>query len=807
MAEPGSPASRLQYRLRLLETNQLSNATPPAQDLARSGLGIEARGSLAYVTPENHRYEFFGVYQKQWGLFENKGFSLQVSNLTSPENSGPIFAEHDTTGFAPRLIHPPLGPPDPKLRYELSGLIQEIRNTLPTIDVPNQNVLWGLSFLLLTDPVQLGINYRDSETVYFPSNSTNRETIASPWRRLDLHFATRLPLGLSNHHLLLGYAAHVDERGAMPRFPHGPVLDYSGRLGDLKLGARAWAVFVRNILEQDYEITYGLAPYLTFPEQHLVLGFSFGNENPYHIETRAQATATWMPAGLAFYFQPVFSGSVGYLRTTEQNILTAHLNLGFEYANFPSAVHPIEDLEPLEEPIPPLEPRDFLKGTYFIELMAGAMYYSALLTREPAENFSIPETPDVLDRLKNVSSEAEALENLINSARAEQGPIAFKGGKPNITALALAMSGHLFGNDEQTGQLSWRGEFMFNWLRKGGVGLAHFNAGLGYEHPLPIAATWALPLGVVAGGGVGIEFPDNHIFNWFVQAALVRKVWAGEDSRVGLDLFVRGGQFYRKTSFYYLPNFPHSPIVAEEGRHDLFVFAGLALGFGDRLSNPAPENETPPPVLEPKVQETEPPPREKIVWLSSPAPDPVIIRRIEEHLNGFVIRFKLDEPAPLVVVKGGQTTFDQSQQMRELKRLAFEKGPRFDPNNEEKVAEFLSKFSLEQFFFLEQMDLLVLIKLARYLHEFFKENPNKNIVIEGHASSEGATDHNGYLSQNRAELIRAYLILLGIEADHLEISAQGAHQLDFVEEKLPRSFEESGRAMNRRVTFTVKERG
>lgn len=76
---------------------------------------------------------------------------------------------------------------------------------------------------------------------------------------------------------------------------------------------------------------------------------------------------------------------------------------------------------------------------------------------------------------------------------------------------------------------------------------------------------------------------------------------------------------------------------------------------------------------------------------------------------------------------------------------------------------------------------------------FLKENPERQIMIEGHTDSTGAETYNRDLSQRRAESVRDFLLQNGIEAER--IAAQGYGEAYPVAS----NDTQSGRQQNRRV--------
>jgi len=78
-----------------------------------------------------------------------------------------------------------------------------------------------------------------------------------------------------------------------------------------------------------------------------------------------------------------------------------------------------------------------------------------------------------------------------------------------------------------------------------------------------------------------------------------------------------------------------------------------------------------------------------------------------------------------------------------------------------------------------------------------KDNKGFRVQVEGHASSEGANDHNQTLSEQRADAVLNYLIVHGIDRDRLASKGLGS--------SAPRDTNETliGRENNRRVEFVV----
>jgi OmpA-OmpF porin, OOP family len=78
-----------------------------------------------------------------------------------------------------------------------------------------------------------------------------------------------------------------------------------------------------------------------------------------------------------------------------------------------------------------------------------------------------------------------------------------------------------------------------------------------------------------------------------------------------------------------------------------------------------------------------------------------------------------------------------------------------------------------------------------------KDNPQLNILIEGHTDGVGSVEYNQKLSDRRAQSVKAYLVSKGVAASRLATKGQGKLQ--------PIASNETavGRALNRRVEFLI----
>jgi outer membrane protein OmpA-like peptidoglycan-associated protein len=87
----------------------------------------------------------------------------------------------------------------------------------------------------------------------------------------------------------------------------------------------------------------------------------------------------------------------------------------------------------------------------------------------------------------------------------------------------------------------------------------------------------------------------------------------------------------------------------------------------------------------------------------------------------------------------------------------------------------------------------VLEEVARIM----RENPEINVMVEGHTDNIGGDKMNLNLSQRRAEAVKAYLVNLGISVDRFNTAGKG--------ETVPLDTNDTpeGRARNRRIEFKV----
>ncbi len=76
--------------------------------------------------------------------------------------------------------------------------------------------------------------------------------------------------------------------------------------------------------------------------------------------------------------------------------------------------------------------------------------------------------------------------------------------------------------------------------------------------------------------------------------------------------------------------------------------------------------------------------------------------------------------------------------------------------------------------------------------------PARNLIVEGHTDSQGSDSYNQGLSQNRADVVRDYLVQKGYPADHIQASGKGEGS------PIAKNSSAEGRANNRRVEIVIE---
>jgi outer membrane protein OmpA-like peptidoglycan-associated protein len=87
------------------------------------------------------------------------------------------------------------------------------------------------------------------------------------------------------------------------------------------------------------------------------------------------------------------------------------------------------------------------------------------------------------------------------------------------------------------------------------------------------------------------------------------------------------------------------------------------------------------------------------------------------------------------------------------------------------------------------------------LADFLRENPNRNVLIEGHTDNTGSAAYNQDLSQRRAEAVRQFLIQQGISPGRLIARGYGEAY------PVTSNSNPAGRQQNRRVEIVVQREG
>ena len=84
------------------------------------------------------------------------------------------------------------------------------------------------------------------------------------------------------------------------------------------------------------------------------------------------------------------------------------------------------------------------------------------------------------------------------------------------------------------------------------------------------------------------------------------------------------------------------------------------------------------------------------------------------------------------------------------------------------------------------------------IKNLLESNPNFNLNIVGHASSDGPTDYNLLLSERRANMVKMTLINLGVDSSRLNVSFSGENNPAYSNSS------NEGKSKNRRVEISVQ---
>ncbi|MEF8823900.1 MAG: peptidoglycan-associated lipoprotein Pal [Desulfohalobiaceae bacterium] len=90
-------------------------------------------------------------------------------------------------------------------------------------------------------------------------------------------------------------------------------------------------------------------------------------------------------------------------------------------------------------------------------------------------------------------------------------------------------------------------------------------------------------------------------------------------------------------------------------------------------------------------------------------------------------------------------------------------------------------------------------KILKAKAKVLKKNPELNIVIEGHCDKRGTDEYNMALGERRARAAYEYLILLGVDADRMNLVSYGE------ERPMVEGDNEEAWTKNRRDEFKIKQ--
>jgi len=91
-------------------------------------------------------------------------------------------------------------------------------------------------------------------------------------------------------------------------------------------------------------------------------------------------------------------------------------------------------------------------------------------------------------------------------------------------------------------------------------------------------------------------------------------------------------------------------------------------------------------------------------------------------------------------------------------------------------------------------------KLLEPIATYLKNNPSVNLIISGYTDSVGARTYNNLLSKNRAKHVKEALVKMGINTQRLTARGYGSSF------PIANNKTEAGRALNRRVEFTIAKK-
>ena len=91
------------------------------------------------------------------------------------------------------------------------------------------------------------------------------------------------------------------------------------------------------------------------------------------------------------------------------------------------------------------------------------------------------------------------------------------------------------------------------------------------------------------------------------------------------------------------------------------------------------------------------------------------------------------------------------------------------------------------------------VKVLKVQAEYLKANPEKQIVIEGHADDRGTREYNLALGERRAVAVKNYLISRGVDANRIRVISYGKERPAVV------GANEAAWSQNRRAVTLVKD--
>lgn len=174
---------------------------------------------------------------------------------------------------------------------------------------------------------------------------------------------------------------------------------------------------------------------------------------------------------------------------------------------------------------------------------------------------------------------------------------------PDALAFPITVSGNLYGDDRRTWQLFWLIDAMPFYFPKPEITFTNINAGFGAAGPVELGAGWALPFRFSVMGGPTIPSGKTEAGiggNFAGEVGILEKVW-GEETIGSLELFIRGGVAAQEGKEYYeVYHAGQERTPKWQSKYSLtYMFAGLRLGFGDRIDPVIVETkeEEPPPTV------------------------------------------------------------------------------------------------------------------------------------------------------------------------------------------------------------------